>query len=365
MIDALYHLTRPVLFRQDPEVVHDRVIRALGRVSTSDQVLGLLQRCREPFDPRLQVTIERMTLPGPVGIAAGLDKNAVAYPALGRLGWDYVEIGTVTPLPQSGNVKPRVFRLRDDAALINRMGFPGLGVDTVAMNIVMRRKRGVPIGINIGPNKTSVEAGLAAVIADCTLLTRRMASLADYLVLNISSPNTPNLRTLQEPGVLRELVTAIKGAMPERETVPFLIKIAPDLDPSEISAIVGVVQETGVSGVIATNTTVARPPSLRSRRRDQIGGLSGPPLLPKSLGVIRQIAQRTEGTLPIIGAGGIASGADAIAAIRAGAWAVQIYTGLIYQGPGLATRIHRELVAELERTGLTGIADLRGRGPAK
>jgi dihydroorotate dehydrogenase len=359
MIDTLYHLAKPALFRLDAESVHDRTMAALARISTSDQALGILRRAKPATDPRLQVQIGDLTLPGPVGIAAGLDKNAVAFPALAAMGWNFVEIGTITLQPQDGNPKPRVFRLKDDQALINRMGFPGSGADAIAMNLVMRRSAHACLGINIGPNKATVEAGPDAVIADCTELARRFASLASYLVLNVSSPNTARLRDLQGREAVTELLAAIRAAIPERRPVPLFVKIAPDLSPAEISDVIAAVSDAGVTGIVATNTTVSRPPFLKSRGRGQAGGLSGRPLRNRSLRVIRQVATETDGQMPILGAGGIAGPDDAIAAIEAGAWAVQIYTGLIYEGPKLANRINRGLSDELDRRGLASISELR------
>jgi dihydroorotate dehydrogenase len=359
VIDQLYLLARPALFRLDPEEVHDRVIATLGRTSTSRRALDLLRRDADEPDPRLTVSIGKATLTGPVGIAAGLDKNAVAYPALIALGWDSVEVGTITPQPQPGNPKSRVFRLSDDRALINRMGFPGQGADAIAMNLVQRRRSGATIGCNIGPNKASVEAGLDAVVADCAHLAARFSSLADYLVVNVSSPNTAHLRDLQGKDALRLLLTEVKAAIPSPRSTPLLVKIAPDLSEGEITDIVAAVLETGLDGIVATNTTIARPPNLRSRGRGETGGLSGRPLRDRSLAVVRQIARETNGSLPVIAVGGISSGADALTAIRVGAWAVQVYTGMIYEGPGLARAIKRDLILELDRTGATTLADLR------
>jgi len=359
VIDLAYRVAKPLLFRADPERVHDRVISALSLISRSPGALRVLDRFGDGDDPRLMVEIAGMRLPGPVGIAAGLDKKGVAFPALHALGWDFVEVGTITPEPQPGNPKPRVFRLPEDRALINRMGFPGTGADAIAMNIVQRRYRQVPIGCNVGPNKASVEGGLDAVIADCRLLVSRFASLATYLVVNISSPNTARLRELQGKGALRELLTEVRAAIPSDRLKPLLVKIAPDLSDAEISDVVAVVLEVGLSGVVATNTTIARAETLRSPRRSEIGGLSGAPLRARSLEVINRIAAESAGNLPIMAAGGIASGADAVAALRAGASAVQVYTGMIYEGPGLALRIKREIVAEMERVGAQSLADLR------
>jgi dihydroorotate dehydrogenase len=361
VIDTLYSLAKPALFRLDPEVVHDRTIAILGRLSSSKLALELLSRTHRPIDPRLKVEIAGLTLPGPIGVAAGLDKNGVAYPALHALGWNFIEVGTITDRPQGGNPKPRVFRLPEDHALINRMGFPGHGVDRIAMNLVMRRRSGATIGINIGPNKASVEAGLEGVIADITTLTNRLASLADYLVINISSPNTAKLRDLQGKAALAELLTAARSAIPARHPTPLFVKIAPDLTESEIDDIVEVVLATGITGIVATNTTLARPPFLRSTKRREAGGLSGAPLRNQSLNIVTLVARKTNYALPLLGVGGIASGADALAMLAAGAWAVQVYSGLIYEGPGLAARINQDLAAELDRRGLSTLSELRHR----
>ena len=359
MIDRIYRAAKSLLFRTDPESVHDRVIGALGLLSKSSTACALLRRAEPSLDPRLTVSFAGLVLPGPVGIAAGLDKNGVAFPALHAMGWDFVEIGTITPQPQPGNPKPRVFRLLDDDALINRMGFPGAGADAIAMNLVQRRKTGVPLGCNIGPNKVSVEAGLDAVIEDCRLLIRRFASVADYLVLNVSSPNTARLRDLQGTDALRQLLVELRATLPEQARKPLLVKIAPDLSETDVSAIVAVVLDVGLDGIVATNTTIARPATLRSPARAETGGLSGRPLRSRSLEVVAQIARESNGALPVIAVGGIASGPDAIAAIKAGAAAVQVYTGMIYEGPGLARHIKREMIVELDRIGATSLADLR------
>ena len=361
MIDLTYRIAKPLLFRADPETVHDHVIATLGTISRSRGACGLLRRFKDPVDPRLAVEFAGIRIPGPVGVAAGLDKNGVAYPALHALGWDFVEIGTITPQPQPGNPKPRVFRLPEEMALINRMGFPGLGADAIALNLVPHRKCHVPIGCNIGPNKASVEAGLDAVVADCARLAARFASLAHYLVVNISSPNTAGLRQLQGRDALLALLTAVKAAVPQNK--PLFVKIAPDLTNAELSDVVAVALDVGVAGIVATNTTVARPDSLRGAHRLERGGLSGAPLRARALEVISRITLESGGALTIMAAGGIASGADALAALRAGASTVQIYTGMIYEGPGLARRIKRELAREMDRTGATSLAELRSTAP--
>jgi dihydroorotate dehydrogenase len=345
VIDRLYALSKPVFFRLDPESVHNRTIATLGRISQSDTALNLLRKSRLPDDPRLAVSVNGLDLPGPIGIAAGLDKNGVAHPALHALGWDFVEVGTITVRPQPGNPTPRIFRLPQDNALINRMGFPGDGADRIAINLVNRRKRRSPIGCNVGPNKESVQTGMDAVVADCTELVRRFASLARYLVINVSSPNTASLRDLQGADALRALLTEVKAAVPASA-------------PAEIDSITGVVLDTGISGIIATNTTIARPAHLEGAARDELGGLSGDPLRLVSLGVVRQITSSTNGSLPVIAAGGISSAAHAIDAFAAGAVAIQIYTGMIYQGPRLAATIKHGLIEHLDRTGASSLADL-------
>lgn len=360
MIDQLYAAARPLLFRLDPETVHDRVIGTLGRLSQSNIALNVLRRFAYPPDPRLAVAIGQMTLPGPVGIAAGLDKNAVAYPALRALGWDFVEVGTITLRPQEGNDKPRVFRLPEDSALINRMGFPGKGAAAVAMNMVGRRASDVAIGCNVGPNKESVQAGLEDVVEDCAELARRFASLATYLVVNISSPNTAHLRDMQGAAALRALLSDVQAAIPSRSACPLFVKIAPDLTEAEVEDIIGVALEVGIGGIVATNTTIARPGSLRGANRAETGGLSGAPLRLRSLEVVRQICRSTNGTMPVIAVGGISTGQHALEAIAAGAWAIQVYTGLIYRGPGLANEIRELLIAHLDKTGASSLAEIRG-----
>jgi dihydroorotate dehydrogenase len=359
VIDTLYRLAKPVLFHADPESTHDLVISGLGAASRSSRALQALALGAQPPDPRLAVAIGELRLPGPVGIAAGLDKNGVAFPALLALGWDFVEVGTITPNPQPGNPKPRVFRLIEDEALINRMGFPGSGADAIAANLVARLPATGPVGCNLGPNRASVEAGLEAVISDCRVLAARFAPLADYLVVNVSSPNTARLRELQGKHALDALLREIQQAIPPNVQIPLFVKIAPDLSDAEIADVVGVALDVGLSGIVATNTTVGRPESLRGRARAEPGGLSGRPLLPRTLEVVRRISQESGRRLPIIAVGGITSSADVIAAIRAGASAVQVYTGMIFRGPGLARSIKRDLVDELTRTDAAFIGELR------
>ena len=359
MIDLAYKLVKPILFRGDPESVHDRVISTLGAVSRHPRATALLAAGRPDADARLAVEIAGLVLPGPVGIAAGLDKNGIAYPALHALGWDYVEVGTITPEPQPGNPKPRVSRLAEDDALINRMGFPGTGAAAVEANLIRRSFAHVPIGCNIGPNKASVDAGLDAVIADVRQLVERFAPLADYLVINISSPNTVGLRELHGKAALRTVLTGVAAANTAENLRPLFVKVAPDLSDWEIADVVDVVRESGLSGIVASNTTIARPQSLRGALSGESGGLSGAPLLARTREVVSLITRESGGDVPVIAVGGIASGADALAMFRAGASAIQIYTASIYRGPGLANRIKRELLAELDRISAQSLDQLR------
>ena len=359
VIDTAYRLAKPALFRLDPEAVHDRTIAALGRISRTTKATTVLSRAALSPDPRLAVNLAGISLPGPIGIAAGLDKNGVAFPALSALGWDIVEVGTITLKPQPGNPKPRVFRLPEDQALINRMGFPGLGADVIERNLLERKRSGVPVACNIGPNKSSVEAGLDGVIADCRLLAARFAAFASYLVLNISSPNTARLRDLQGKEALRVLLREVKAAIPAHAPVPLFVKIAPDMADAELDDVVEVVMETGLAGIVATNTTIARPGTLRDAHRIETGGLSGAPLRSRSLDVVRRIARVSEGKVEIVAVGGISSSEDVLNAIMAGATMVQIYTGLIYGGPALANKIKRDLLAHLDRVGTNSLNDLR------
>lgn len=294
-------------------------------------------------------------------MAAGFDKNAEAIGGLMQAGFGFVETGTVTPRPQAGNPRPRLFRLIEDRAVINRLGFNNQGLDAVVARLAQRRRgRGI-LGVNIGCNRDSEDQ-----IADYVTGYRRVAALADYVVVNISSPNTPGLRAMQAADSLRRLIDALAAA---REDVadarpPLLIKVAPDLAPEERRAVAEVAAATGVDGLIVGNTTVSRPEGLRSSHRDEAGGLSGRPLFALSTAVLADFYRSSEGRLPLIGVGGIASGRDAYAKIRAGASLVQLYTALIYRGPGLVRRIKAELAQCLATDGLDTIGDAIGRDAA-
>jgi dihydroorotate dehydrogenase len=351
MVEVPYRLALPLLRALEPEAAHRLTIKALGS--------GLLPTPRAVEDePALGVRIWRRALPNPVGLAAGFDKNAEVCDAMLRYGLGHVEVGTVTLRPQSGNPRPRVFRLRRERALINRLGFNNEGLNVVAGRLAKRRGRKGCVGVNIGPNRDSTDP-----IADCAAMTEALAPLADYLVINISSPNTPGLRDLQQEAAFRALLAAVLDARARAKAhVPLLVKIAPDLDAAALEALAEAALAAGIDGLIATNTTLARPETLSDPHRREAGGLSGPPLFAASTAILADVYRLTGGRIPIIGVGGISSGADAYAKIRAGATLVQLYTALVYQGPELVTRIKRELAAHLRADGFSNITEAVGSG---
>jgi dihydroorotate dehydrogenase len=306
-------------------------------------------------DRRLAVRALGLVFPNPIGLAAGFDKNAEVPHAMLKLGFGFVECGTVTPRPQTGNPRPRLFRLPEDRAVINRMGFNNDGTEAVAARLARRQRAGV-VGLNIGANKDSLDR-----IADYRSAFARLTSLADYIAVNVSSPNTPGLRSLQSRDELERLleVLAEERARLGLQT-PLLLKIAPDLDDIAIDGVAEVALARGLQGIIATNTTIERPPGLHSLRAGETGGLSGVPLFARSTAVLKQLRRRTGNRLVLVGVGGVASGADAYAKVRAGASLVQLYTALVYEGPGLIARIKRDLLALLARDGFSSIEQAVG-----
>lgn len=319
--------------------------------------LGLVRKQREPDPPVLRQTLWGLDFPNPVGIAAGFDKEAQVPDALLRLGLGFVEIGTVTPRPQPGNPKPRVFRLEADGALINRLGFNSGGLDGVEQRLRARRGRGGIVGVNVGKNRDSSDA-----VEDYAEGVRRTAGLADYIVVNVSSPNTPGLRNLQARAILEELLRGVVAARVQTGTnPPLLVKIAPDLTDAECADIATVALATGIDGMILSNTTIARPPGLRSAAASEAGGLSGRPVLEPSTRILAAMYRLTEGRLPLIGVGGIASAADAYVKIRAGASLVQLYTGLVFGGPRLLADIKSGLAELLRRDGFNSITEAVGK----
>ncbi len=331
------------------ETAHHAAVRALG--------LGFGPRAA-PSPPSLATRVLGLDFANPIGLAAGFDKSAEAFEGALRLGFGFVEVGTVTPRPQAGNPRPRLFRLPEDRAVINRMGFNNDGLDAVAARLARRTGARV-VGANIGANKDSADR-----VADYALGVARLHGLADYLTINVSSPNTPGLRDLQRAEQFAPLLDAVaaaraKAAGPAR---PILVKIAPDLEPDQAAALAELALAHGIDGLIIGNTTVARPPALRSRNRHEAGGLSGRPLLEPSTRLLAAVRRHVGGRLVLIGVGGIASAEDAYAKLRAGAALVQLYTALVYDGPGLVERLKRDLVRLIERDGLASVASAVGRG---
>jgi dihydroorotate dehydrogenase len=305
-------------------------------------------------DPRLGLSAFGLDFPNPVGLAAGFDKNAQVPDAMGKFGFGFVECGTVTPRPQGGNPQPRLFRLTEDAAVINRMGFNNGGMEQAARHL-KARAGGAIVGINIGANKDSTDR-----ISDYVLGFAALAPLADYVTVNVSSPNTPGLRGLQNREELTRLLDSLIHTRGTKAK-PILLKIAPDLDGHALDEIADVVRTSAIEGLIVSNTTIARPP-LKSSHAQETGGLSGRPLFAPSTQVLRGMRQRLGKSVILVGVGGIASGADAYEKIRAGASLVQLYTALVYQGPGLVARIKQELLACLERDGYANVASAVGSG---
>ncbi|CAN5399687.1 quinone-dependent dihydroorotate dehydrogenase [soil metagenome] len=328
----------------DPEAAHGLAIRAL-------QILPLARPATD--DPILATTVAGLRFTNPIGLAAGLDKNAEALAGLSRLGFGSVECGSVTPRAQDGNPRPRLFRLAEDRAIINRMGFNNHGLEAFADRLT-RRRADVPVGANLGANKETEDKA-----ADYVAGLRRLAGLADYFTINISSPNTPGLRALQGAAALDDLLGRIAQARSETAAAPVFLKVAPDLEASEVEMIVAAALRHGVDGLIVSNTTLERT-GLSSPHALEAGGLSGRPLRERALRVLTQAATVSAGRLPLIGVGGIASGEDAYARIRAGASAVQIYSALIYGGPGLIGRIKRDLAALLRSDGFVSLEDAVG-----
>ena len=348
MVD-LYAAVRPLLWRLDAETAHGLTVRALKA--------GLVPAPAPFDDDSLRISLWGLDFPNVVGLAAGFDKNAVTVDAMARLGFGFVEVGTVTPRPQPGNPRPRLFRLPADRAVVNRMGFNNDGAAAVAARLAHRRPAPrVAVGVNLGKNKTSAVAA-----TDYASGIAALAGVADYLVVNVSSPNTPGLRALQGRAELTDLLDAALTARAGAERhPPLLLKIAPDLTDDDKRDIAEVALATGIDGLIATNTTIARPPSLTDRHRDEAGGLSGHPLREMATRVLAEMYHLTGGRLPLIGVGGIESGADAYARIRAGASLVQLYTALVYEGPGLVNRLKRELAGCLRTDGFASVADAVG-----
>jgi len=340
-----YSLIDLLLSRLDAEAAHGVALRALKS--------GLLPSDQRADSSSLAVRVWGRSLPNPIGLAAGFDKNAEVPDAMLALGFGFVEIGSVTPRPQDGNPRPRLFRLAEDRGVINRMGFPGQGLDAARSRLAIRARRGF-VGVNVGANKDSTDRA-----ADYVACSVALAPYADYLVCNVSSPNTPGLRTLQGRTQLADLLKRVQDAI-AATPVPLVVKVAPDASDDDLDDIVAVCRELRMDGIIVGNTTLSRPPSLRSARRNETGGLSGAPLTALSTDVLRRTAQRVERQFPLVGCGGVGSGMDAYAKIRAGATLVQVYSAMVYEGPPLIRRIKEELAALLARDGFATVADAMG-----
>ena len=340
----LFPALRPLLFTLDPERAHRLSLAGLKRAPS-----GAPPR----HEPALAVNIGGVTFPSPVGVAPGYDKDAEVPDALLGMGFGFVEVGTITPLPQAGNPRPRLFRLVEDRAVINRMGFNNGGAEAAHERLRRRAGKAGVVGVNIGANKDSDDR-----IADYALLTELMAPLASYLTINISSPNTPGLRNLQAGDALKHLLDGVFEAR-RPDGPPVFLKLAPDLEPKEIDAIAKVALESPLAALIVSNTTLARPP-LRSKHANEAGGLSGAPLAPIALQRLKDFRKATGGQIPLIAAGGIDSAAAAWERIVAGASLVQLYSAMVYHGPMLGRRIAKGLSQRLRAEGFASIEDAIG-----
>jgi dihydroorotate dehydrogenase len=355
MISLLDRLARPLLYVLDPEDAHRLAIRMLQFA---------LMPPPSADDTRLAIRAFGLNFPNPIGMAAGFDKNAEIPDALLRAGFGFVEVGTITPLPQPGNPRPRLFRLDRDDAVINRLGFNSEGADAVLRRLAGRARAGGIVGINVGANKEAADR-----VADYVRLIERFATVASYVTVNISSPNTPGLRDLQQAAVLDDLLARVidtrERVAPKAGPTPVLLKIAPDLALADLDDIVAVARARRVDGMVVGNTTVSRPASLREvEKAKQSGGLSGRPLLPLADRMMAETYVRVEDAFPLVGAGGIDSGAGALGKIRAGATLIQVYSGLVFRGLGLIGEIKQALLAALERDRMHSLVNYVGADAA-
>ncbi|MBI2476361.1 MAG: quinone-dependent dihydroorotate dehydrogenase [Candidatus Taylorbacteria bacterium] len=357
-------LVRPLLFQHDSEEIHDRVLSMLRRVGNTPVLSALVRSAHTVHDKRLEQKLFDLTFANPVGLAAGMDKAGLALRGFESLGFGFLEMGGITAMKQDGNPKPRIFRLPEDEALINRMGFNNPGAEEVAYRLGRARRPGVPLGINIGKSKIVPVDDLEAVVADYCYTFLKLYDYGDFFVINPSSPNTPGLRSLQKREALKALLEGIQRQnlkaprRPHERPKPILVKIAPDLTVEEIDDILTVINEVGIDGIVATNTTTSRD-GLKTNGEvaKEVGGLSGKPLRRQSLEIVKHIHKQFP-SLPIIGVGGIFSAEDAWDKIAAGASLVQVYTGFIYEGPGLPRRINKGLLKFMECDGVKSIGDL-------
>jgi dihydroorotate dehydrogenase len=358
----MYQLIRKYLFQQDPEEIHEKTIHALKLAEDSAPAKSMLKMIYQLRDERLENKLWGLTFPNPVGLAAGFDKNAEVYHALGALGFGFVEVGTLTPQGQQGNPRPRLFRLPEHQAVINRMGFNNHGAYLASQHLIDYAYSDIPIGINIGKNKVTPNEDAASDYSKCMDM---LYAYGHYFVINISSPNTPNLRDLQETESLRVLVRAVREKAAELEArgvkqKPILLKVAPDMSDEQMRDVVQAAVEEGISGIIATNTTLSREAVKDHPKADEAGGLSGRPLTERSTAWVKEIYQEVGDKVPVIGVGGIYNGADAYQKIRAGASLAQVYTGMIYEGPGIAKKINKELLHLMKKDGFNHISEVVG-----
>ncbi|WP_037464351.1 quinone-dependent dihydroorotate dehydrogenase [Shimazuella kribbensis] len=358
----VYKSIRKLLFRMNAEQAHTMTIRGLQILQSTPSARNLIQKRFTVIDERLQSTVCGLHFPNPVGLAAGFDKHANVYNGIAAFGFGFVEVGTLTPRPQTGNPKPRLFRLVKDEAIINRMGFNNHGLEDAKHSFQTLAKPNIPIGINLGKNKDTPNEQASS---DYRHGLMTLYDYADYFVLNVSSPNTEGLRDLQHVDALQKLLTSVLSTRDEllKETSsyrPVFLKIAPDLTWEQMTDIIKTAIGASIDGIIATNTTISRENLHSSPYVNESGGLSGKPLTQKSTEFIRQIYPLTAGKIPIIGVGGIFNGMDAYEKICAGASLIQVYTSMIYEGPSIARKINTELLSILEEKGVHSLNDLVG-----
>ena len=347
----MFSILRPFLFSLDPETAHDLAIKSLKFNILPSKVFEVED------EQMLNIKLLGKNFPNPIGLAAGFDKSAEAYNSLLKLGFGFVEVGTVTPLKQFGNSKPRIFRLEDDGALINRLGFNNDGMETIKNRIKSDGKEGI-LGINIGPNKNTKDQK-----NDFCLNLKNFFDMADYITVNISSPNTEGLRDFHDQEKLKDLLLALNKIKKNNKTdIPLLLKISPDIEDHHISAIVDVVTKNDISAIILTNTTDGHRGKLLSDTKKEEGGLSGEPLQQISTNMIKKFYKQLNGKIPIIGVGGINSGKSAYEKIIAGASLLQLYTSFVYRGPSVAKNIKKELIQILKAEGINNIKDAVGKG---
>lgn len=359
----LYKMAKPLLFKMDPEAAHHLIVDGMGAAAAIPGVPSLLSAVwGTKAAEELSVDLFGLHFNHPIGLAAGLDKNAKAVAGLSRIGLSFLEVGTVTPVGQAGNEQPRLFRLPPDEALINRMGFNNEGADVMAKRLSKLTRHRIPLAVNIGKNKLTPNENAADDYRACV---QKLFPYGDFFVVNISSPNTPDLRALQHGDELKQLLDAVKDEMEKQAELhgalpkPILVKIAPDNSEEQLTYMAQAIQLSGMSGIIATNTTISRD-GLTHSNAGETGGLSGRPLTNRSTEVIRSLFSITQGKLPIIGSGGIFTADDAYEKIRAGASLVEVYTALIYRGPGLLKEIHSGLRQRLKKDGYTRITQAVG-----